>query len=56
MRLTTDEATVGASTIDGVAAVAKFDAPIVVGAGVNGVGAARDDDGDGSSGSISCAL
>ena len=56
MRLTTVGATVGASTIDGVAVVAKLDDPRVGGAKVVGAGAARDDDGDVSSGSISCAL
>jgi hypothetical protein len=56
MRLTTVGATVGASTIDGVDVVAKLDAPRVGGAGVVGVGAVRDDDGDVSSGSISFAL
>jgi hypothetical protein len=56
MRVTTVGATVGASTIDGVVVVAKLDAPRVVGAEVVGAGVARDDDGDVSSRSISCAL
>ena len=56
MRLTTVGATVGASIIDGVDVVVKLDAPRVGGAEDVGVGAARDDDCDVSSESISCAL
>ncbi len=56
MRLTTVGALVETSKIDSAASVAQFDAHRVVEARAVGAGAARDDDGDESSGSIACAL